>query len=141
MEAIVLSWIASELNPINIPISLFIRPNILLWNRPEVFAFKSDNLVFIVESGSGGIYGHAHGLTEVKSPTTIIDGAIVYFTLDEEYMHSHPNNTNIYYIAKTLAGEYAIFDSATKTQVSHCAFSGLHWHSLHIREVIIASTK
>ena len=130
------SWIMGQLNPINLPVSLFIQPNILLWNRPEVFAFKSDNLVFIVESGSGGIYGHAHGLTEVKSPTTIIDGAVVYFTLDEEYMHSHPNNTNIYYIAKTQAGEYAIFDSTTKLQVSHCAFSGLHWHSLHIREVI-----
>ena len=135
MEAIFISWIMGQLNPINLPVSLFIQPNILLWNRPEVFAFQSDNLVFIVESGSGGIYGHAHGLTEVKSPTTTIDGAIIYLTLDEEYMHSHPNTTNIYYIAKTQAGEYAIFDSTTKLQVSHSAFSALHWHSLHIREV------
>ena len=138
MEVIIASWIWNELNPINLPIGMFIRPNIMMWNRPKVFAFNSDNLVFIVESGSGGIYGHAHHLAEVKSPATTIDRAVIYFTLDEEYMHSHPT---LYYIAKTTTGKYAIFDSATKAQVFHCAFSALHWHSLHIREVIIASTK
>lgn len=139
MEVIIASWIWNEINPINLPIGMFIRPNIMMWNRPKVFAFNSDNLVFIVESGSGGIYGHAHDLAEVKSPTTIIDGAVIYFTLDEEYMHSH--TTTVYYISKTLAGQYDIFDSATKAPISRCMFSSFHWHSLHIREVIIASTK
>jgi hypothetical protein len=134
MEVVLASWIWNELNPVNFPIGMFIRPNIMMWNRPKVFAFKSDNLVFIVETGSGGIYGHAHDLTEVKSPTTTVDDAVIYFKLDEEYMHSH--TTTIYYIAKTLTGEYAIFDSATKTQVSHCLISALHWHSLKIREII-----
>jgi hypothetical protein len=132
MEVIIASWILNELNPINIPVSLFVMPNILLWNRPKVYAFKSDNLVFIVESGSGGIYGHAHGLIEV-SPATRVDGAIVYLKLEEEWMHSHPN---VYYIAKTIAGEYAIFDFATKSQVYRCDLSALHWHSLKIREIL-----
>jgi hypothetical protein len=128
----------SELLKYELTVSnLFIRPNILMWNRPEVFAFKSGNLVFIVESGSGGIYGHAHKLTETKSPTIKIDGALVYFTLDTEYLHSHPNDTSVYYISKNTSNKYAIFDSTTKTEVSRCSFDALHWHSLTLRETIV----
>jgi len=135
MEAVTLSWIINELNPINIPINWFIRPNIMMWNRPKVFAFNSGNLVFIVETCSSGIYGHAHGLTEVKTPATQIDDALVYFTLDEEYMHSH---TDIYYIAKS-GSDYAIFCSSTKTQISHCSLAAIHWHSLKLRETFVIS--
>ena len=127
----------TEFNILNLPINLFIRPNILMWNRPEVFAFKSGNLVFIVESGSGGIYGHAHKLTENKSPAAKIDGALVYFTLDKEYLHSHPDDTTLYYISKNARNAYVIFDSTTKKEVSRCSFTALHWHSLTLRETIV----
>ena len=52
MAAIVLSWIMGQLNPINFPVSLFIEPNILMWNRPEVFAFRAMRIINADFSGS-----------------------------------------------------------------------------------------
>ncbi len=115
--------------------NLFIRPNLLLWNRPEVFVLKSKKRAFIVESGSGGIYGHAHKLSELKNPRKLCKGALVYFTVDNEYFHSHPDEAHEYYIAKN-GSEYAIYESVSGHIVSRTNFGAGHYHSLHIRDVI-----
>jgi hypothetical protein len=62
-----MSLVDAILNELSIG-NLFVRPNLLLWNRPEVFVFTTEKRIFILESGSGGIYGHAHGLTQLKNP-------------------------------------------------------------------------
>jgi hypothetical protein len=126
-----LSLVLDELSFAN----AFIRPNVLMRNRPEVFTFRTNEMVFVVESGAGGIYGHAHTLTQVKSPSKKYAGALVYFTLDAEFMHSHPDASHIYYIAKN-GSEYAIFDSKTMSVVTRGSFTAGHWHSLKIREAI-----
>lgn len=115
--------------------NLSIRPNILLWDRPEVFVFKTDSLAFVVESGSGGIRGHAHALSQVKNPKKICKGGLIYFTIDGEYLHSHPDAAHEYYIAKN-GSDYAIFDSETETIVNRTSFTAGHYHSLKIRDVI-----
>lgn len=114
---------------------LFVYPNILLRDRPEVFTFNSKKNVFIVESGSGGIMGHAHELVQVDNVDKKVKGAAVYFTVAKEYMHSHPDNTAIYYIAK-VDGEFQIFDLATQTVVTKTGWGAGHYHGLKIREVI-----
>ena len=114
---------------------LFVYPNILMRDRPEVFTFNSKKNVFIVESGSGGIMGHAHELVQVDNVDKKVKGAAVYFTVAKEYMHSHPDNTAIYYIAK-VDGEFQIFDLATQTVVTKTGWGAGHYHGLKIREVI-----
>jgi len=114
---------------------LFIRPYILLRNRPEVYAFKYKNQVFIVESGSGGIMAHAHKLTQVQDVKPIIQGARVYFKIESEYLHSHPDTTQLYYIGKISDGSYNIFN-ASNNAVTTTAWGAGHYHSLKIREVI-----
>lgn len=114
---------------------LFIYPNILLRDRPEVFTFNSKKNVFIVESGSGGIMGHAHELVQVDNVDKKVSGAVVYFTVAKEYMHSHPDDTTVYYIAK-VDGQFQIFDLATQTVVTKTGWGGGHYHGLKIREVI-----
>lgn len=115
--------------------NMFVRPNLLMWNRPEVFVFNTGKMVFVVESGSGGIRGHAHGLSRVKNPKKVCKGALVYFTVDSEYLHSHPDVAHEYYIAKNGA-EYAIWDSETESIVNRTSFDAGHYHSLKIRDVI-----
>ena len=115
--------------------NLFVRPNILMWNRPEVFTFITRDIAFVVESGAAGIHGHAHKLVPVKNPAKKCNGALTYFTLDSEYLHSHPDTSTVYYIAKN-GSEYAIFDSNTESIVFKSAFTAGHYHSLKIREVI-----
>ena len=114
---------------------LILYPNILLGDRPEVFVFKSKKHAFVVESGSGGFLGHAHSLQQVKSVPKKIKGALVYFTIDSEYLHSHPDSDAIYYIGKTKQGQYKIF-SPDGVAVERTSFDGLHYHSLLLREVI-----
>ena len=115
--------------------NLFIKPYILLRNRPEVYAFKGKNQVFIVESGSGGIMAHAHKLTQVNNVTPFIQGAIVYFKIESEYLHSHPDKNKLYYIGKISDGSYQIFN-ASNNAVKTTAWGASHYHSLKIREVI-----
>ena len=114
---------------------LFVRPNILLRNRPQVYAFKDKNQVFIVESGSGGIMAHAHKLTQVQDVKPIIQGALVYFKIESEYLHSHPDTKKLYYIKKMPMGGYKIFNASNKA-VTTTAWGAGHYHSLKIREVI-----
>jgi hypothetical protein len=116
-------------------IDLFVYPNILLRDRPEVFTFNSKKNVFIVESGSGGIMGHAHELIQLNTVDKKVKGAVVYFTVANEYLHSHPDDTTIYYIAKD-DGRYKIFDLVTETAVTNTAFGAGHYHGLKIREVV-----
>jgi hypothetical protein len=124
------------------PTDLFVYPNILLRDRPEVFTFKSKKNLFIVESGSGGIMGHAHPLKEVSKShiSKKIKDAKIYFTMETEYLHSHSDDEKIYYIAKS-DDEYAIFDYETRETVSRCDFEGGHWHSLKIRDVVVVNKK
>lgn len=117
------------------PTDLFVYPNILMRDRPEVFTFKSKKNVFLVESGSGGIMGHAHELIQLKNVDKKVKGAVVYFTVANEYMHSHPDNTTVYYIAK-VDGEFQIFDLATQKIVTKTGWGGGHYHGLKIREVV-----
>jgi hypothetical protein len=114
---------------------LFVYPNILLRDRPEVFTFNSKKNVFIVESASGGIMGHAHELVQLDNVDKKVKGAAVYFTVANEYMHSHPDDTTVYYIAK-VDGEFQIFDLATQTVVTKTGWGAGHYHGLKIREVI-----
>ena len=120
--------------------NLFIRPNLLLWNRPEVFVFHVDNHIFVVESGSGGIRGHAHGLSQIKNPRKKCKGAMLYFTIDSEYLHSHPDDAHEYHIAKNGSG-YAIYDSDTESIVNRMAFAAGHYHSLKVRDVFEVDVK
>jgi hypothetical protein len=115
---------------------LFVYPNIALYNRPEVFAFKCKKQVFIVESGSGGIMGHAHILKQVTNVEKKIKGACVYFTVEKEYLHSHPDTEMLYYIAKASDGTYQIFCSETNAVVGRTDFTAGHYHGLKIREVL-----
>jgi hypothetical protein len=126
-------FVESLLNELSIG-NLFIRPNILMWNRPEVFVFTTEKRIFILESGSGGIYGHAHGLAQLKNPRKLHKGALLYFTIDREFFHSHPDVAHEYYIAKTGSG-YAIFDSETGNPVNRTSFDAGHYHGLKIRDV------
>ena len=122
--------------------SLFITPYLLLKDRPEIFAFhyknnkKDKDIVFIVESGSGGIMGHAHPLKEIFDVPKKIKDAKIYFTIENEYLHSHPNKEYIYYIAKSKEDKYEIFEYETQKIVTRSNFSAGHFHSLKIREVI-----
>jgi hypothetical protein len=116
-------------------IDLFIYPNVLLRDRPEVFTFTSKKKTFVVESGSGGLMGHAHELVQVSNVDKKVKDAYVYFTVASEYAHSHPDDTAVYYIAKNN-GSYDIFDLATQTVVTRTAFGGGHYHGLKIRQVI-----
>ena len=119
--------------------NLFIRPNILRWNRPNVFVFTNENHIFVLESGSGGIYGHAHGLTQLKNPRKLHKGALLYFTIDGEFMHSHPDVAHEYYIAKN-GSDYAIFDSETCDIIKRTTFNAGHYHGLKIREILKIKT-
>jgi hypothetical protein len=114
---------------------LFIYPNILLRDRPEVFTFVSKKKLFIVESGSGGIMGHAHELIQLNTVDKKVKGAVVYFTVANEYLHSHPDDKTVYYIAND-DGRYQIFDLATQTAVTRTGFGAGHFHGLKIREVV-----
>ena len=116
-------------------IDSFVYPYLLMRDRPEVFTFNSKKNVFIVESGSGGIMGHAHELVQVNTVDKKVKGAVVYFTVAKEYMHSHPDNTTVYYIAK-VDGQFQIFDLATQTVVTKTGWGGGHYHGLKIREVV-----
>lgn len=126
--------------------NLIITPNVLLSERPEIYTFhyKTDekDILFIVESGSGGIMGHAHPLKEVSKShiSKKIKDAKIYFTMENEYLHSHSDDEKIYYIAKS-DNEYAIFDYETRETVSRCDFEGGHWHSLKIRDVVVVNKK
>ena len=113
----------------------FVYPNILLSDRPEVFAFKGKKRVFIVESGAGGIMGHAHILKQVTNVEKKIKGACVYFTVEKEYLHSHPDTEMLYYIAKSTDGTYQIFSTETNAVVSRTDFTAGHYHGLKLREV------
>ena len=113
---------------------LFITPYILMKDRPEVYTFKKQNKVFIVESGTGGIMGHAHPLEEALDVKPVNNG-FVYFRVKNEYMHSHPDEEKVYYIGMEN-GEYAIFEYDTKTVVTRSDFGAGHYHGLHVREVI-----
>lgn len=128
-----MSLVDAILNELSIG-NLFVRPNLLLWNRPEVFVFTTEKRIFILESGSGGIYGHAHGLAQLKNPRKLHKGALLYFTIDREFMHSHPDVAHEYYIAKNGSG-YAIFDSETGNVVNRTSFDAGHYHGLKIRDV------
>ena len=114
---------------------LFVYPNILLRDRPEVFTFATKKNLFIVESGSGGIMGHAHELVQVNNVDKKVKGAVVYFTVANEYMHSHPDDKAVYYIAK-VDGEFQIFELATQKAVTQTGWGGGHYHGLKIREVV-----
>ncbi len=116
--------------------NLFVYPNIALHDRPEVFAFKGKKRVFIVESGSGGIMGHSHALKQVTNVEKKIKGAYVYFIVENEYLHSHPNTEMMYYIAKASDGTYQIFSSETNAVVGRTDFTAGHYHGLKIREVL-----
>ncbi len=123
------AWDGASLN------TFFIQPYLLLRNRPEVYAFKGKKQVFIVESGSGGIMAHAHKLTQVQNVTPIVKGALVYFKIESEYLHSHPDTKKLYYIGKVSDGSYKIFN-ASNNAVTTTAWGAGHYHSLNIREVI-----
>ena len=116
-------------------IDLFVEPNILMRNRPEVFTFKKRKQLFVLESGAGGILGHAHAIVETF-PESRIRGAKMYFTLESEYAHSHPDTTHVYYVAKNSSGVYAIFDYDTKTECTKSYFGAGHTHGLAVREVV-----
>lgn len=116
-------------------IDLFVYPYLLMRDRPEVFTFATKKNLFIVESGSGGIMGHAHELIQLNTVDKKVKGAVVYFTVANEYFHSHPDDTTVYYIAND-DGRYQIFDLATKTAVTNTAFGAGHTHCLKIREVV-----
>jgi hypothetical protein len=117
-------------------LNLFVYPNIALHDRPEVFAFKGKKRVFIVESGAGGIMGHAHILKQVTNVEKKIKGACVYFTVEKEYLHSHPDTEMLYYIAKASDGTYQIFSSETNAVVGRTDFTAGHYHGLKLREVL-----
>jgi len=118
------------------PIDLFVEPNLLMRDRPEVFTFQKGNKVFLLESGAGGILGHAHAIVETF-PSKHIANAVFYFTLENEYAHSHPDSSHIYYVARSSSsGKYAIFDYDTQSEVSVSQFGAGHRHGLAVREVI-----
>jgi len=121
---------------------LFVLPNILMRDRPEVYTFKKNGKIFILESGSGGILGHAHALKEVfPEKSKKIKNAVFYFTLENEYLHSHPHDTYVYYVGKNDNNEFAIFDTDSETEVKNSQFGAGHYHSLSIREVIDTKEK
>ena len=119
---------------------LFVYPNILMRDRPEVYTFSSKKELFLVESGAGGIMGHAHELVQVFDVPAKVKEARVYFTVAKEYLHSHPDDATVYYIAKAN-GAYQIFDLSTKTTVTNTAFGAGHRHGLNLREVISLQKK
>jgi hypothetical protein len=119
---------------------LFVLPNILMRDRPEVFTLSSKKEVFLVDSGTGGIMGHAHELVQLFDVPMKVKDARVYFTVAKEYLHSHPDDAAVYYIAK-VNGVYQIFDLATRTAVTQMQWGAGHRHGLSIREVIYLHKK
>ena len=123
---------------------LFIASNVLLRNRPEVYVLHGAKRAFVVNSGSGGINGHAHKLQQVFEKDLLegcaVGGAEVYFKCLSEWMHDHPDENQIYYICAAAGGggeeEYAIYDYKTRSKVTHNGFGAGHYHSLSIAMVI-----
>jgi hypothetical protein len=130
MADLVISMIAGRYGFVD----LLILPNVLMRDRPEVYTFSSNEEVFLVESGSGGIMGHAHELMQKFDVPTKVDGARVYFTVCKEYLHYHHDEATIYYIAK-VDGVYQVFDLATRTAVTSTHWGAGHYHGLRVRDV------
>jgi hypothetical protein len=107
---------------------LFIYPN--LTNNPEVFTFHTKRKVFVVESCPGGIMGHCHALTQVKNVDKPINGAEVYFTIDNDFLHSHPDDKKMYYIIGTN-----VYDYDTQKKISTTNWGAAHFHGIKVREV------
>ena len=103
----------------------------------EVYVLKGKRQIFVVECGAGGILGHAHVLRQVKEKDVVkkVVGARVYFTIDSEYLHSHPDTKTVYYIVKMSDGSYQITDYRYNV-FTNTAFGAGHIHGLKIREVI-----
>ena len=111
-------------------LDLFVYP--YFTNQPEVYTFGRKRKVFVLESGAGGIMGHSHKLTRIKKDRipTKIRGAELYFTMEKEYLHSHPDDTKIYYIIG-----HDIYDYDTQKIVTSSKFGAGHFHGLKVREV------
>jgi len=120
-------------------IDLFIQPNALMRNRPEVYTFTKGRNVYVLESHSGGLLGHAHELLEATvDKNQQVKGAKLYFTIESEYAHSHPDTNFVYYVAKKQDGTdtYGIYELDTQKLVTSSKFGGGHYHGLTVREVI-----
>ena len=120
------------------PVTLFVTPNIIMRDRPEVYTIKTKKRVFIVNSGPGGINAHAHALKQTY-PEVKIARAEAYFVCESEWFHDHPSADKTFYIARaggSTTSDFSIFDYDTKLPVTHNEFSAGHYHALSIAEVI-----
>ena len=118
-------------------IDMFVIPNML--QRPEVYTFTKGKKVFVLESHGGGILAHAHALVETfPDKMDQVKGAKLYFTMEKEYSHSHPDTSFVYYVAKKGDGSntYVIYELNTQKEVTSSKMSGGHWHGLSVKEVI-----
>ena len=107
---------------------------------------KGTQNTYIVDSGSGGIFGHTHKLTVYTNtdiPVQYKNEYDVLFTCDENFYHAHPNTKTVYgiknnqiYNVGSISVDKSFIASTHNINITALETTAFHGHSLKIIKTI-----